>query len=263
MILVKDCYNSNRVKELETNCEIVWVKLGLKGRRSLYICSYYRPDVSQKASLQEFETSVQRAANIPNAMLMIGGDLNFPGWEWSTTTLKPHTKYVELHKQLAQIIDDNGLEQMVTVPTREDDCEIFLLKAAEPSLPTCTSTAVCQDTAKATGSFLRLTLKSVPLKPVSLKSVSLKSVSLKPVSLKSVSVKPVSLKSVSLKSVSLKYVSLKPASLKPVSLKPVTLKSVGLKPVALNPVSLKSVSLKPVSLKPVSLKPVSLKPVSA
>ncbi|KAL8617059.1 hypothetical protein ACOMHN_014230 [Nucella lapillus] len=33
----------------------------------------------------------------------------------------------------------------------EDDCEIFLLKAAEPSLPTFASTAVCQDTAKATG----------------------------------------------------------------------------------------------------------------
>ncbi|KAL8587729.1 hypothetical protein ACOMHN_020947 [Nucella lapillus] len=34
---------------------------------------------------------------------------------------------------------------------QKDDCEIFLLKAAEPSLPTFASTAVCQDTAKATG----------------------------------------------------------------------------------------------------------------
>ncbi|KAL8572525.1 hypothetical protein ACOMHN_019564 [Nucella lapillus] len=33
---------------------------------------------------------------------------------------------------------------------QKDDCEIFLLKAAEPSLPTFASTAVCQDTAKAT-----------------------------------------------------------------------------------------------------------------
>ncbi|KAL8620301.1 hypothetical protein ACOMHN_059901 [Nucella lapillus] len=37
----------------------------------------------------------------------------------------------------------HGIEQ-------KDDCEIFLLKAAEPSLPTFASTAVCQDTAKAT-----------------------------------------------------------------------------------------------------------------
>ncbi|KAL8585705.1 hypothetical protein ACOMHN_022351 [Nucella lapillus] len=34
---------------------------------------------------------------------------------------------------------------------QKDDCEIFLLKAAEPSLPTFASTAVYQDTAKATG----------------------------------------------------------------------------------------------------------------
>ncbi|KAL8606560.1 hypothetical protein ACOMHN_015600 [Nucella lapillus] len=33
---------------------------------------------------------------------------------------------------------------------QKDDCEIFLLKAAEHSLPTFASTAVCQDTAKAT-----------------------------------------------------------------------------------------------------------------
>ncbi|KAL8561551.1 hypothetical protein ACOMHN_024787 [Nucella lapillus] len=33
---------------------------------------------------------------------------------------------------------------------QKDDCQIFLLKAAEPSMPTFASTAVCQDTAKAT-----------------------------------------------------------------------------------------------------------------
>ncbi|KAL8617903.1 hypothetical protein ACOMHN_026480 [Nucella lapillus] len=36
---------------------------------------------------------------------------------------------------------------------QKDDCEIFLLKAAEPSLPTFASTAVCQDTEKATDEF--------------------------------------------------------------------------------------------------------------
>ncbi|KAL8585408.1 hypothetical protein ACOMHN_063186 [Nucella lapillus] len=47
---------------------------------------------------------------------------------------------------------------------REDDCEIFLLKAAGPSRPTCASTAVCQDTEKATvgsGSVLTIVYGAV------------------------------------------------------------------------------------------------------
>jgi hypothetical protein len=54
-------YNSEHVPEVDTDCEIVWAKMNLKGNGTIYICSYYRRIVSDEDSLKYFETSVQRA----------------------------------------------------------------------------------------------------------------------------------------------------------------------------------------------------------
>ena len=121
LILVREFLNSIAVPELDTDCETLWVKLKIKGRRSLYTCSYYRPDVRDKTSILKWQTSVERAANISNAFILIGGDLNLPGWDWSMMTLKPNTHNLEMHLKLIEVIQENGMEQMVTFPTREQN----------------------------------------------------------------------------------------------------------------------------------------------
>ncbi|KAI8494635.1 hypothetical protein Bbelb_278610 [Branchiostoma belcheri] len=77
--------------------------------------------------------SLHRASQIQNALLLIGGDFNLPGWDWSSTTLKPSTPYPGLHQDFLDILQDNGLEQLVKEPTREDNT-LDLLVTNNPNL---------------------------------------------------------------------------------------------------------------------------------
>ena len=56
---------SSRVHELETNCEILWIKLKSKDSKDLFLCSYYRPDTGDLESYAQFETSASRAKMTP------------------------------------------------------------------------------------------------------------------------------------------------------------------------------------------------------
>ena len=60
---------------------------------------------------------------LPKAHLLIGGDFNFPGWDWQTATptLKPRAPYPGLHNDFHDLINDHDLEQLVWEPTREDN----------------------------------------------------------------------------------------------------------------------------------------------
>ena len=71
--------------------------MNLKGNGNIYICAYYRRNVTDEESIRNFETSVTRASAINNAILIIGGDMNFPGWNWKENTLKPNSTAPNLH----------------------------------------------------------------------------------------------------------------------------------------------------------------------
>jgi hypothetical protein len=63
--------------------------------------------------------SLERAASIKNAFLVIVGDFNLPGWDWKGNTFKSNTQYSSIHYQFTEILDDNGLAQIVGEPTRD------------------------------------------------------------------------------------------------------------------------------------------------
>ena len=65
--------------ELGTDCEIIWIKICLAGCKLLHICAYYRPNVNDENSLEQFEISLNRVKQ--NQHIFIGGDFNFPGWD--------------------------------------------------------------------------------------------------------------------------------------------------------------------------------------
>ena len=111
---------SSRVHELETNCEILWIKLKSKDSKDLYICSYYRPDTGDAESSAQFEISVSRACSKENSKIVIAGDLNFPDYVWASMTLKP-SGYPNLHRQFCDFLHDKGLEQLVLEPTRGEN----------------------------------------------------------------------------------------------------------------------------------------------
>ena len=127
LIAVKDEFNCEDAPELDSNCELVWAKVKLIGNGTLYLCSYYRHYVSDEESVTNFELSVLRACSIRNASIIIGGDFNFPGWDWTCNTLKPRSPYPDLHNRFYDILADNALTQLVLEPTRKANTLDLLL----------------------------------------------------------------------------------------------------------------------------------------
>lgn len=86
-IAISNCIWSQRQYDLETDCEMIWVKLCVVGCKDLYICSYYRPNASEKLSLECLNESLNRISH-KNCHLWLAGDFNLPGFDWSTGTIK-------------------------------------------------------------------------------------------------------------------------------------------------------------------------------
>ena len=53
-----------------------------------------------------------------NAFIIVGGDLNLHGWNGITRTLQPESTCQKNHYKFGDILDDNGLVQLVEEPTR-------------------------------------------------------------------------------------------------------------------------------------------------
>jgi hypothetical protein len=67
LIAISNDILSTPVPELQTDCEIVWAKISLVGRKDMYIASYYNPTTSNEDSLDELGLSLERANTMKNA----------------------------------------------------------------------------------------------------------------------------------------------------------------------------------------------------
>ncbi|KAI8479428.1 hypothetical protein Bbelb_428470 [Branchiostoma belcheri] len=118
---------------LDRNCEIVWAKVKLRGKRDLLIGSYYRPHEGLEDSLREMAESARLACQSSNAIVVLGGDFNLPDWNWEENVLKPGSSYPNIHRQFMDIISDLGMEQIVEKPTRGENT-LDIIVTNHPSL---------------------------------------------------------------------------------------------------------------------------------
>ena len=99
--------------------------------------------MSDGESLEQLKTSLHRASSIRNASVIIGGDFNLPGWYWRSTTLKPNATYPNLHQQFLDIINNNGLAQIVEDSTRLDNTlDLILTNSPSKVLQTDTLSGI-------------------------------------------------------------------------------------------------------------------------
>ena len=125
-VAVKDDIIMSREYDLEvSNCELLWCEINLAGSQTLHVGSYYRPNVANNTSLDLLDQSLDRIASSHSVIL--GGDFNLPDWDWTVPSLKPGCSYVTNHERLADIMEDHGLSQHVTRPTRGDNTLDLLL----------------------------------------------------------------------------------------------------------------------------------------
>ena len=132
-IIIKDDMTGIRQNHLETDCEIVWTKVELCGHKSAYIASYYRPHENDRQSLEELENSLGKICNKTSAHIWLGGDFNFPGFNWKEEYLKSGCSQPELTRKFIDIAAESGLSQVVKEPTFfENTLDLFLTN--NPSL---------------------------------------------------------------------------------------------------------------------------------
>ncbi|XP_011674653.1 uncharacterized protein LOC586335 [Strongylocentrotus purpuratus] len=81
-------------------------------------------------SLTELERSLSRLS--PTHSVVIGGDFNLPGWDWRNQQVG-NCRYPNLHRRLGSLLDDHGLTQVVTEPTRYQNT-LDLLLVSNPTV---------------------------------------------------------------------------------------------------------------------------------
>ena len=129
---VSEEFLSERQEELEMDCEMLWIKISVVGSKDLYVCSYYRPNAGDRESLEYLNNSLNKISS-KNCHIWLAGDFNLPGLNWSRNEIKPDCPYPALHEQFVEILDDNGLTQLVDKPTRQNNTlDLFITN--NPSL---------------------------------------------------------------------------------------------------------------------------------
>ena len=130
LLLVRDGIICSEQPQFHTNCEILWVKLELKGRKPLYVASYYKPKENDKVSSEELSQSLAMVnSKVKGSQIWVLGDFNYPGLTWpnSTPIIKHDCQYKTLYDDFLTMIDDNSLVQMVDITTRgENTLDLFL-----------------------------------------------------------------------------------------------------------------------------------------
>ena len=106
------------VQELDADCEIIWCKVRLANLKTLFVASYYRPHEDDEHSLNELHRSLSKLTEKDHLALIVG-DFNLPGWNGKNNTINlGRCNYPRLHHKFADILTEQGYEQMVEEPTR-------------------------------------------------------------------------------------------------------------------------------------------------
>lgn len=81
----------------------------------------YRPRESDKSTLPELLSTIDKLTASHNYDIFIDGDFNYPGWDWKTIKLKPNTHHVDLHNHLLESLSNYELRQLIDEPTRKEN----------------------------------------------------------------------------------------------------------------------------------------------
>ena len=86
-VLVEESIPSSQIPS-GTLCKLVWVQLHTSDHQSIILGSFYRPPNSPPSVPDDLPDSVQQIQRqFPNAIILLGGDFNIPGIDWTLCSL--------------------------------------------------------------------------------------------------------------------------------------------------------------------------------
>ena len=120
LIAIKNDLIGTHRPELDTNCEIIWVTIKIQGSKDITIGAFYRSPQfgNTNGYMNELRESINKIKRSDNEQIWLAGDFNLPDIDWDILSTKPGGAAPGLSKQLIEITNDFGLEQVVRGPTR-------------------------------------------------------------------------------------------------------------------------------------------------
>ena len=117
LIAISKTLNSS-VLPIKSESEILWVRVILQAQPDLIVGACYRPHVSDQTTIPALTSNADEILAKSHKNMIIGGDFNLPGIDWSKQQLKPQTQYVGLHQDFIEFTKSFGFSQLVDEPTR-------------------------------------------------------------------------------------------------------------------------------------------------
>ena len=132
LIGVKKTLKSIRL-DIETNCELVLVKLLTVNSTPAIIGAFYRPP-SSPPCIEEIHKGLLAIPNLHRCNFLLCGDFNLPHIDWSKNCLKQNPSYPGESRLLLDTMVDFGLSQLVNFPTRQSNILDLVLSNKEFSV---------------------------------------------------------------------------------------------------------------------------------
>ena len=103
--------------------ELAWTKIWYSWIQ-VCLCNLaacYRNQMRNKISIDELEASLAKICTKTNSHVWIGGDFNFPGYDWTNNLVKAKCNHSKVTGRFANIMEDNNLTQVAEEPTFEQN----------------------------------------------------------------------------------------------------------------------------------------------
>ena len=116
------------LQNLQTSCEILWVKLDIPSCKDLYLGAFYRSHSSDLLSLDQLSNSLNQLMSLTkDPVIWLAGDCNAPNINWQVPSVLSGSSNFNSHQLLIDILQHHGLSQLVTEPTHLNNIlDLFL-----------------------------------------------------------------------------------------------------------------------------------------
>ena len=139
LIAVKSNTTCTQRYDLSEENESVWIEIQIEGAKPVLVGCFYRPPNSDRDYLATLRNSMDNVNVDQYSNVWLGGDFNLGDIIWDTQAVKVGAQKATMCRDMIDIANDYGFEQVVTEPTRGDNIlDLFFTK--NPSLVIRSST---------------------------------------------------------------------------------------------------------------------------
>ena len=127
-IAIKSNIICHHRSDLDSDSEILWIEINITGTKPILVGSFYRPPNSDRDYLGNLRISLEKINQSKFSNIWLAGDFNCGDIVWETQSVLPGSNKAAICRDLIDITNDYGFEQVVEGPTRgKKTLELFFI----------------------------------------------------------------------------------------------------------------------------------------